>query len=174
MVEQNTTAQVEFDRDRLNMFLRGAIPGLNGVMRIQRISGGQSNPTFFVSYDNRKLVLRKKPSGELLPSAHAIDREFRIMKALRETDIPVPCVLLYCDDQEIVGTPFYVMERLDGNVFHDGNLTGVPAEWRSKMYRSLARTLAKLHNADPVALGLGDYGKSGNYFDRQIARWTKQ
>jgi aminoglycoside phosphotransferase (APT) family kinase protein len=174
MAEQDAPAQVEFDRDRLNMFLRGAIPDLNGVMRIQRISGGQSNPTFFVSYDDRKLVLRKKPSGELLPSAHAIDREFRIMNALRETDIPVPNVLLYCHDREIIGTSFYIMERLEGNVFHDCNLPGVPAEWRSEMYHSLARTLAKLHNADPVALGLGDYGKSGNYFARQIGRWTKQ
>jgi aminoglycoside phosphotransferase (APT) family kinase protein len=143
-------------------------------MRIAPISGGQSNPTFFVTYDNRRLVLRKKPPGVLLPSAHAIDREFRVISALAQTDVPVPRGVLYCEDADIVGTPFYVMERLDGRVFHDCALPGVPPEERGLMYRSLADTLAALHNVDPASIGLADYGKAGNYFARQIARWTRQ
>jgi aminoglycoside phosphotransferase (APT) family kinase protein len=177
MVERTTAAthvQAEFDADLLNGFLRSAISGLKGSMSLERISGGQSNPTYFVTYDNRRLVLRKQPSGNLLPSAHAIDREYRVMRALRETDVPVPVVLLYSDNKTIIGTPFYVMERVEGQVFHDCALPGVPLERRRPMYHALARTLANLHNVDPSAAGLADYGKTGNYFSRQIARWTRQ
>ncbi|PRH89726.1 phosphotransferase family protein [Labrys okinawensis] len=164
----------DFDPARLDAFLRTALPDASGSIRIERISGGQSNPTFFVTYDNQRLVVRKQPSGELLPSAHAIDREYRVMRALAKTSVPVPDMVCYCDEREIIGTPFYVMRRLEGQVFHNTALPSVAREQRRPMYRSLAETLAKLHNIDPAAAGLGDYGKIGNYFVRQIARWTKQ
>ena len=167
-------SSVEFDPARLDSFLRASIPGLSGEMRIERVGGGQSNPTFFVSYDERCLVLRKKPPGEVLPSAHAVDREFRILTALADTDVPVPKTLLFHADRDIVGTPFYVMERIEGRVFHDAALPGVAPEDRRPMYLSMAETMAHLHAVDWAAIGLGDYGKPGNYFVRQIARWTRQ
>ncbi|QCI63315.1 phosphotransferase family protein [Phreatobacter stygius] len=165
---------VEFDTARLDAYLRQALGLSGGRPEIARISGGQSNPTFFVSYDTRRLVLRKQPPGELLPSAHAIDREYRVISALAGTDVPVPPALLYCDDRNLIGTPFYVMERLDGRVFHDCALDGVAPDQRRAMYRSMAETLAALHNIDPAARGLGDFGRPGDYFARQIGRWTKQ
>jgi aminoglycoside phosphotransferase (APT) family kinase protein len=159
---------------RIDRFLKSAVPGLAGPLRLQRISGGQSNPTFFANYDNRALVLRKKPDGEVLPSAHAIDREYRIMSALAGTDVPVPRMLLYHADADVLGTPFYVMERLGGRVIHDNALPGLAADERREVYRSMAATLARLHAVDWRKVGLSDYGRHGGYFGRQIARWTKQ
>ncbi len=163
-----------FDRGRLDRFLRGRLPGLGGEMLIERIAGGQSNPTFFVTYPDRRLVLRKKPDGPVLPSAHAVDREYRVLTALGETAVPVPRTILYTDDEEIVGTPFYLMERLDGRVVHDNALPGFAPAERRAVYLSMAETLALLHAVDFAALGLGDFGRPGGYFSRQIARWTRQ
>lgn len=163
-----------FDTAALDIFLRGAVDGLSGPMRLERVGGGQSNPTFFVTYDDRALVLRKQPPGELLPSAHAIDREYRVISALARTDVPVPPALLYCNDRSILGTPFYLMEKVEGRVFHDCTLPGLTPDERSAMYASLAETLAALHNVDAEAVGLADYGRPGNYFARQIARWGRQ
>jgi len=177
MADDPSTAQIHppgFDADRLDRFLRTSIPGLQGPMTLERIAGGQSNPTFFVSYETRQLVLRKQPPGELLPSAHAIDREYRVIGALKKAGVLVPTVVLYCEDREVIGTPFYIMDRLEGRVFHDGALPGLSSDERRLMYRSHAQALAALHNIDPASVGLADYGKSGNYFARQIARWTKQ
>jgi aminoglycoside phosphotransferase (APT) family kinase protein len=167
-------SEPEFDVARLDAALKARLPGLTGVPLIARISGGQSNPTFFVTYDNRRLVLRKKPPGPLLPSAHAIDREFRVISALEGTGVPVPAALFYEADDAIIGTPFYVMERLEGRVFHDCTLPGVPPVDRRAMYASIAATLAALHNVDPEAVGLADFGRPGDYFARQIARWSRQ
>jgi len=164
----------EIDGDRLHAFLSPALGGLVGRPQIERIRGGQSNPTYYVSYEGRRLVLRKQPPGELLPSAHAVDREYRVISALASTSVPVPRAVLYCNDRAVLGTPFYLMERLDGRVFHDSTLPGVPAAERRQMYLSMADTLAALHAVDPVAVGLGDFGRPGNYFARQIARWTRQ
>ena len=164
----------EIDIGRLQSFLGPALGGLAGRPQIERIAGGQSNPTYYVSYEDRRLVLRKQPPGELLPSAHAVDREYKVISALASTSVPVPRALLYCDDRAVLGTPFYVMERLDGRVFHDCALPGVPAVHRGPMYSSMVETLAALHAVDPVAIGLGDFGRPGNYFARQIARWTRQ
>ena len=172
VAERNTA---EFDPDALDGFLKAAVLGVKGALRLERIAGGQSNPTFFASYDNRRLVLRKQPPGELLPSAHAVvDREYRIISALARTGVPVPPALLYCADRAVVGTPFYVMERVDGRVFHDCMLPGVSRTDRQAMYESMARTLAALHNVDFAAVGLGDFGKPGNYFARQVNRWSRQ
>lgn len=159
---------------RLDAFLRSALPGLEGTPCLQPIAGGQSNPTFFLTYDNRALVLRKQPPGPLLPSAHAIDREYRVISRLADSPVPVPPSLLYGDDREIVGTPFYVMEKVEGRVFHDCTLPGLPPEDRRAMYLAMAETLAELHNVDPAAVGLEDYGRPGDFFARQIARWTRQ
>jgi aminoglycoside phosphotransferase (APT) family kinase protein len=165
---------LEFEPDGLDRFLRRSVTGLKGDMRIERVPGGQSNPTFFITYGERRLVLRKQPPGELLPSAHAVDREHRVMTALARTDVPVPKTVLFCEDRHVVGTSFYVMERVEGRVFSDCALPGVAADERWLMYVSFARTLAALHNVDPAAIGLADYGRAGNYFARQIARWTRQ
>jgi len=163
-----------FDVAALDAHLKAHIPGLAGGPRLAPISGGQSNPTFFVTYDNRALVLRKQPPGELLPSAHAVDREYRIMRALAGTAVPVPPTLLLCEDRSVIGTLFYVMEKVEGRVFHDCTLAGVTPQERRAMYGAMAKTLAALHNVDVAAVGLSDFGRPGNYFGRQIARWTRQ
>lgn len=171
------SAALEFDANRLDDFLRGALPGrAAGVLELERISGGQSNPTFFLSYPETgaRLVLRKKPPGPLLPSAHAVDREYRILKALAGSDVPVPPVLLFHGEDDVVGTPFYLMERLDGRVFHDTALPGIAPEERRQMYFAMAEILAALHRFDWQAVGLSDYGKPGNYYARQLARWGRQ
>jgi aminoglycoside phosphotransferase (APT) family kinase protein len=158
---------------RLDAFLRREIAGLQGAMALERISGGQSNPTFFVSYDNRRLVLRKRPA-DALPSAHAIDREFRVMQSLHGSAVPVPEVLLYHEGADILDSAFYVMERIEGRVFADCALPGVAPAERTAMYFAMADTLADLHQVDWQAVGLAGYGKPGNYFERQIARWSRQ
>lgn len=162
------------DTPLLDAFLRREIPGLAGPLRLQKIGGGQSNPTFFVSFDNRELVLRKKPSGDVLPSAHAVDREYRVMKALASTVLPVPPVLLYHAEPDVIGTPFYVMERVPGRVFNDNAAPGVTPAERRAIYFAMADTLATLHAVDWRAAGLADFGKPGGYFRRQLRRWEQQ
>ncbi|WP_227308713.1 phosphotransferase family protein [Acidisoma cellulosilyticum] len=159
--------------DRLLAFL-GEKLGLTGAMSLEKIEGGQSNPTYFLSFGDRELVLRKKPEGSILPSAHAIDREFRVLSALKHTAVPVPAAILYHPDDDIIGTPFYVMERLSGRVFHDSALPGLEPDERRAIYLSMAETLAALHALNPDDLGLSDFGRPGNYFQRQIARWSRQ
>lgn len=163
-----------FASARLEDFLRRNIAGLEGAMSLELISGGQSNPTFFVTFANRRLVLRKRPTGPVLPSAHAVDREHRVMAALAGTGVPVPRMVLYHAEPDVVGTAFYVMERLDGRVFADCAMPGVSAADRTAMIFSMADTLVRLHQVDWRACGLADFGKSGGYFSRQIVRWTRQ
>ncbi len=162
-----------FDSARLSAFLREALPQLEGTMQLERVRGGQSNPTYFVTFGERRLVLRKQPP-EVLPSAHAIDREFRILRALEETDVPVPRALFFYPGRDIVGTPFYVMDRVEGRIFEDCALPGVARDERAAMYDAMCETLVRLHAVDLRAAGLGDYGKPGNYYARQIARWSRQ
>jgi len=160
--------------DRLVGYLRAQELAGSGPAALEQLSGGQSNPTFLLETDRGRFVLRKKPPGTLLASAHAIDREYRVMKALQETPVPVPRMLAYCEDISIVGTPFYVMEFLEGRVLVDQSLPGFAPEQRNKVYREMNRVISALHAVDPVAVGLADYGKPGNYFSRQIARWSRQ
>jgi aminoglycoside phosphotransferase (APT) family kinase protein len=122
----------------------------------------------------KKYVLRRKPPGNLLPSAHAVDREYRIMHALRDTDVPVPRMYCLCEDASVIGTPFYVMECIDGRILWDADLPGMTPEQRRAHYRELNRAIAALHSVDPASVGLADFGKPGNYVERQIARWIKQ
>ena len=141
---------------------------------IRQMRGGQSNPTFILATDQGEFVMRKQPPGKLLPSAHAVDREYRVLSALGQTDVPVPRMHFFSDDRAIVGTPFYVMERMRGRVFWSPTLPEVPKEERRAIYIGLMEALAKLHKVDYKAVGLADYGKPGSYFARQIARWSKQ
>lgn len=158
----------------LDLLLRQKLGPLEGQLKATQIPGGQSNPTYFLDYDDRHLVLRKQPGGALLPSAHAIDREYRVMSALAGSAVPVPRVLFYHDAPNLLGTPFYVMERVEGDVFHDARLPGLTAARRRPMYLAMASTLAALHNVDVDAVQLRDFGRPGNYFARQMARWSKQ
>ena len=144
------------------------------ALRLEPLTGGQSNPTYRVHGAGRPTVLRKKPPGQLLASAHAIDREYRIMKALRQSDVPVPDVFFYCDEVSIAGTPFYMMEFLDGRVMVDQSLPGMTPGERRAIYLEMNRVISALHRVDPAAVGLSDFGRAGNYFSRQIARWTRQ
>ena len=141
---------------------------------LTRISGGQSNPTYFVTHGGRRMVLRKQPNGEILKGAHAIDREYRIMKALGQQGVPVPKMFHYHEDASAIGTPFYLMERLEGRVFEDCSLPGLDTDERRAIYDAMAVAMARMHAVDPVEAGLADFGKLGNYFERQLARWTRQ
>ncbi len=165
---------MDFDPTRLETFLKGAVQGLQGQMRLEQIGGGQSNPTYFVSFDNRAMVLRKQPSANILPSAHAVDREYRVMSALAATDLPVPKMLLFHAERDVVGTPFYMMERLPGRIFPNYALPGLEPAGRRAIYLAMAETMARLHKVDWAAIGLSDYGRAGSYFSRQLARWSKQ
>ena len=169
-----TTAAPDFDPARLAAYLGGRLPGTSGPMAVARIGGGQSNPTYWLSFPERTLVLRKQPAGDLLPSAHAVDREHRVMQALAATDVPVPAMLHFCADRAVIGTPFYVMAALDGRVMHDSALPGVTPAERRAMYNSMNDVLARLHRVDWRAIGLDGFGRPGNYFARQIHRWTRQ
>jgi len=174
MRQNRSTASATFDLCRLDGFVRARIPGLQGSMQLHAIHGGQSNPTFFLHYANRSLVLRKKPAGTLLPSAHAIEREYRVMQALAASAVPVPPVLLYHAEPDVVGTPFYLMERVPGRVLHDNHLPGMAPTERRAIYLAMADTLAALHAVDWRAAGLADFGRAGNYFARQLHRWQQQ
>ena len=168
-------SSVPFDIDRLQAYLRASIPGLTGAIAVEPLTGGQSNPTFVIRLDGQKrYVLRKKPAGPLLPSAHAVDREYRVMKALGSSDVPVPRMLALCEDDSVIGTMFFIMDFADGRSFWDPALPGVDPAERSAIYGEMNRVIAALHGVDYQAVGLGDYGKPGNYFARQIARWSKQ
>ena len=146
----------------------------NGPLTLSPLSGGQSNPTFRLSTGERHYVLRKKPPGQLIASAHAIDREYRVMKALQGSSVPVPRMFAYCEDESIVGTPFYLMEFLEGRVLVDQSLPGMAPSERGAIYREMNRVIAALHRVDYEAAGLASYGKPGNYFARQITRWSRQ
>lgn len=163
-----------FDEPTLDRYLAGRLDGYSGKLEVRQMQGGRSNPTFLVRSGDREWVLRKQPPGELLPSAHAVDREYRILSTLGDTDVPVPKTYLFCDDRAVIGTPFYLMERMRGRVFHSSTLPGVAPAERSAMYRSVVDVLARIHKVDWQAKGLADFGRPGSYFARQLSRWTKQ
>ncbi len=157
---------------RLDAFLRSNFPEANGPLDLKRTEGGLSNPTFFVTAGDFSAVLRKQPGPEIAPSAHAIDREYRVMDALADSAVPVPKPLIYHTERDVLDTPFYLMERLTGRVFDDYALPGMTPAERREAYRSMARTMAALHNLD-WRRDLADYGRPGNYFARQFGRWSK-
>jgi len=173
-VSAMTGAGLDFDPARLEPYLKAQLPELSGPMTAERIGGGQSNPTYWLRFADRAVVLRKQPAGELLPSAHAVDREHRVMAALAATGVPVPQMLHLCADRSVIGTLFYVMEALDGRVVHDSSIPGVSRPERAAMYDAMNDVLARLHQVDWQAVGLEGFGRPGNYFARQISRWTRQ
>ena len=170
--ESNTYGQ--FKLEVLADWLRGQGIVERGALSCQPLTGGQSNPTFLLTNGSQQLVLRKKPPGVLLASAHAVDREYRVMNALQNSDVPVPKLYAFNDDLEIVGTPFYIMEFLKGRVIVDQSLPGMSPAQRSAIYEEMNRVIAALHQVDPITVGLETFGKPGNYFQRQIARWSRQ
>jgi aminoglycoside phosphotransferase (APT) family kinase protein len=163
----------DFDPARLAGYLKGRLPELRGEMTPEPIVGGQSNPTWRLRFADQTVVLRKQPAGELLPSAHAVDREHRVQAALAATDVPVPRMLHLCEDKAVIGTLFYVMEALDGRVTQDSAIPGVAPAERAAMYDSMNDVLARLHRVDWKAVGLEGFGRPGSYFTRQINRWTR-
>jgi aminoglycoside phosphotransferase (APT) family kinase protein len=167
-------AELDFDPGRLAGYLQVRFPDLCAAMTVLPIGGGQSNPTFRLRFAGRDLILRKQPAGELLPSAHAVDREFRVQKALAGSGVPVPEMVHLCEDRAVIGTLFYVMEALDGRVMADPALPGLAPAERAAVYDSMSQVLARLHQVDWRAIGLEGFGRPGSYFERQINRWTRQ
>ena len=163
-----------FNERALKLYLRQHLDGFSEPCAISQFEGGQSNPTFLLECDKKKFVLRKKPPGRLLPSAHAVEREYRVMDALTATDVPVCSMLHLCEDSAIIGTPFIVMEHVEGRVFHDPTLPGVGAQDRAAIYREVMVILTALHRVSPAETGLSNFGKPGNYYARQISRWSRQ
>lgn len=163
-----------FDTLRLDEYLRSHLEGYAGPLTVRQFKGGQSNPTYLLETAGASYVMRRKPPGDLLKSAHAVDREYRVISALYAAGFPVPRPYLLCADEDIVGTMFYVMEFLDGRIVWDLDLPGFSPDERAAVYDSLNETIAALHSFDPASLGLADYGKPGNYFSRQISRWSRQ
>lgn len=170
-----TSTDDAIDTVALGAYLQGRIAELRLPLRAERFSGGQSNPTYLLAdAAGRRYVLRKKPGGNLLPSAHAIEREYRIMDALAGTGVPLARMECYCADEEVIGTPFYVMEFVQGRIFWDPALPELDAVQRRGAYDDMNRVVAALHSVDWQALGLHDYGRPGNFFERQIGRWSRQ
>jgi aminoglycoside phosphotransferase (APT) family kinase protein len=178
-----TTAVAErhrFDEAKLLAYMQTNLPAevlpLVGPMTVEQFKGGQSNPTYKLVTPTRSFVLRSKPGpvAKLLPSAHAIEREYKVLAALSKTDVPVAKVYCLCEDESVIGRAFYVMEHVEGRILWEQSLPGMTPKERAEIYAELNRTLSKLHKVDFAAIGLADYGKPGNYFARQIGRWSKQ
>ena len=163
-----------FDEYALDAYLRQHIADYSGPYTLSAISGGQSNPTFLLKGAAHSLVLRKKPAGKLLPSAHAVDREYRVMTALQGSGVPLARMRFYCDDASVIGTPFYVMDFVAGRQFMDPSLPELDPAQRHAVWDAFNSAVATLHMVDFAAVGLGDYGRVGNYLPRQIGRWSQQ
>jgi len=159
---------------KLEQYLAAQVDGFRGPLKVSKFSGGQSNPTFKLEAASGIYVLRRQPPGKLLKSAHAVDREFRVMRALEKTTVPAPRVLHLCEDRELIGSLFYVMEYCEGRIFWNAVLPEVDNSQRTAIYEEMNRVLAALHSVDIEAAGLSDYGRPGNYFQRQFERWSGQ
>ncbi|MEO6747377.1 MAG: phosphotransferase [Caldimonas sp.] len=181
MIEANAgtkpvAEQHAFDIAALERYLLSRLDGFGGPLTVEQFKGGQSNPTYKLITPDRSYVMRSKPgpAAKLLPSAHAIEREFRVMGALHATDVPVPSMLVLCEDESVIGRAFYVMEFMPGRVLWDQSLPSLDKPARGLIYDEMNRVIAALHSVDVAGVGLESYGKPGNYFERQIGRWTKQ
>lgn len=164
----------ELDTAALERYLHENIAGFEGPLEAEKFAGGQSNPTYLLTCGSGRYVLRRKPPGELLKSAHAVDREFRVMSALAPTAVPVPNMRVLCEDDSVIGSMFYVMDFVEGRIFWNAALPEQSNSERSAIYDAMNQVLVDLHGVDVAGVGLSDYGKPGNYFERQISRWTKQ
>ena len=163
-----------FDVPRLERYLDGQIDEFRGPLTVRQFKGGQSNPTYLLTTPARRYVLRRKPPGVLLKSAHAVDREYRVISALYKVGFPVPKPFFLCTDEDVIGTVFYIMDFVEGRIFWNLELPDSDVAERAAIYDDLNRTIARLHTIDSCVLGLDDFGHSGNYFSRQISRWTRQ
>jgi aminoglycoside phosphotransferase (APT) family kinase protein len=164
----------EFDVERLDVYLTRRLPGFSGPLRVSQFEGGQSNPTYLLSTPSGRYVLRRKPPGRLLPSAHAVDREYRVISALGATDVPVPKALLLCDEEDVVGTAFYLMEWVSGRIIRDPGFPAVAPADRPAHSEAIVDALARLHLVEVARVGLQDFGRSGGYVARQFTRWSTQ
>ena len=171
---KDVAGALAFDAARLEAYLAARLPDFAGPLRVRQFKGGQSNPTYLLETPARRYVLRRKPPGKLLPSAHAVDREFRVISALHAQGFPVAAPVLYCADEGVVGTPFYVMGYVEGRVVWEPHMPDAPPAERAAVYDAMNATLARLHAFDPAALGLADFGRGENYVARQVERWSKQ
>ena len=160
--------------ESIHKYLAVAAPEIDHINKIEKFSNGQSNPTYLLSTDHARYVLRSKPAGDLLKSAHAVEREYKVMKALKDTDVPVPRMLCLCENEGVAGSIFFVMSYEEGRIFWDPALPRLSASDRSILYTNKIRTLAALHSVDPSSVGLEGFGRMGNYFERQFNRWTTQ
>lgn len=164
----------DLDATRFAAWAEAQVAGFTGPATITKFPGGQSNPTYRVETPTGNYVLRRKPFGTILPSAHAVEREYRLISALHPAGFPVARPYALCEDRQVIGAPFYLMEMIEGRTLWDGALPGMAPADRTAIYEAIVDTLAALHRIDPEAVGLGDYGKPGNYFARQVERWTRQ
>jgi len=167
-------AEHQIDPPTLIKYMRSQMDGITDDLSIRQFEGGQSNPTYLLESGSRRWVLRKKPPGILLKSAHAVEREYRVMKGLGPTNVPVPKMEMLCEDESVIGTTFFVMEWVEGRIIMNPLESNIPPEELNKIYRAYVSTAAKLHSVDYERVGLGDFGRPGNYFARQISRWTDQ
>ena len=163
-----------FDAAALESYMRDHVEGFSGPLAVEQFKGGQSNPTYRLDAGGKSYVMRRKPPGKLLPSAHAVDREYRVITALAASDVPVPRTYCLCTDESVIGSMFYVMDCVEGRVLWDPQLPGMACAERGAVFDEMNRVIAALHRVDYAAIGLGDYGKPGNYFARQIDRWSRQ
>ncbi|PKQ00519.1 MAG: phosphotransferase family protein [Alphaproteobacteria bacterium HGW-Alphaproteobacteria-13] len=166
--------RVAFDEAALAEWMRRHVAGFAGPLEVAQFNGGQSNPTYRLTTPGARYVLRRKPPGPLLKGAHDVLREARVLTALSATPVPVPAVRGVCEDEAVLGSAFYVMDMVDGRIFWDAGFRDVPKEGRAAYFDAMNATIAALHGVDPDAVGLGDFGRPGNYFARQIGRWSKQ
>jgi aminoglycoside phosphotransferase (APT) family kinase protein len=171
---KDVASGLAIDAARLAAFLAARLPDFHGPLELRQFKGGQSNPTYLLATPARRYVLRRKPPGKLLPSAHAVDREYRVIGALHAQNFPVAAPLVYCDDAGVAGTPFYLMAHVEGRVIWEPHMPGAAPSERAAVYDAMNATLARLHSFDPRALGLADFGRGDNYVARQVERWSKQ
>ena len=166
--------RLKIDSANLQSWIDEYVPSAGKIKAIEQFKGGQSNPTYKIITESKNLVLRRKPPGKLLPSAHAVDREYKVITALYETDVPVPKTYGLCENDDVAGTAFFVMDFLDGDLFWDPMIPSMTNTDRTEIYKNKNKTLAKLHSVDYKKIGLENYGKPGNYVARQVSRWSKQ
>ena len=171
---KEVSGPLRFEPARLQAYLAREVPGFSGPLAVKQFKGGQSNPTYLLETPSRRYVLRRKPPGKLLPSAHAVDREFRVISALHAQGFPVAAPVIYCADESVAGTAFYVMGFVQGRVFWNPEMPGSNPAERTAVYDAMNATIARLHSLDPARIGLADFGRGENYVARQVDRWSKQ
>ena len=171
---KNVSERHEIDQNKLQEFLNDKLENFGDIKSIEEFVGGQSNPTYLLKTQRESYVLRRKPPGKLLKSAHAVDREYKVIAALNKTDVPVPKAYIHCEDESVIGTEFFLMSFVDGEVMWEPHIPQASNEERQKIYHSMNETIAMLHSVDHESIGLETFGKPGNYVGRQVARWSKQ